>query len=72
MINPEYHSHLYQEYRHRMIDAVKLAGMFDGLYYAEIDGMIDFEIRPSRYPAVTIKRIKADYYYRKFPPCLKG
>jgi hypothetical protein len=72
MTTQEYHSPLYQDYRRRMIDAVKLAGHFDGLYYAEINDMIDFDIEPSRYPAVTIRRIKADYYYRKFPYCLKG
>jgi hypothetical protein len=71
MTTQEYHSPLYQDYRRHMIDAVRLAGLFDGLYYAEIDGMIDFDIKPSRYPAVTIKRIKTDYYYRKFPYCLK-
>jgi len=68
----EYHSPHYQEFRHRMIDAVKLAGRFDGMYYADIDGMIDFDIQPSRYPAIVIKRIKGNYYYRKFPYCLKG
>ena len=67
----EYHSPLYQEYRHRMIDAVKLAGHPVKMYYAEIDGNIDFDISPSRYAGVVIKRIKANYYYKKFPYCLK-
>jgi hypothetical protein len=43
------------------IDAVKLAGAFDGLYYADIDGKIDFEIKPSKYAAIVIKRIKRVY-----------
>lgn len=43
------------------IGAWKLAGAFDGLYYGFIDGMLDCELKPSRYPAVTIRRIKAAY-----------
>lgn len=46
------------------IGAWKLAGHFDGLYYAIIDGRVDFEIIPSKYPAVTIKRIESAYAMR--------
>jgi len=46
------------------IGAWKLAGHFDGLYYALIDGMVDFDIIPSRYAAVTIKRIESAYAMR--------
>lgn len=62
---------LKQDYRGREIEAAKLAGYFDGQFYAIIDGMVDFDIKPSRYAGVVIRRIKADYYYQKFPPCLK-
>jgi len=44
--------------------AHKLAGHFDGLYYAFINGMVDFDIQPSRYPAVTIRRIIKAYANR--------
>lgn len=40
------------------IGAWKLAGRFDGLYYAFVDDLIDFDIEPSKYPAVVIRRIK--------------
>ena len=43
------------------IGAWKLAGHFDGLYYALIDEKVDFDIQPSRYPKVTINRIKHIY-----------
>lgn len=46
--------------RHK-IGAWKLAGHFDGLYYAFIDEMLDTEINPSKYPAVVIRRIKKAY-----------
>lgn len=49
------------QYFDHVIGAWKLAGHFDGLWYAFIDGMLDCDIRPSRYPAVTIRRIKAAY-----------
>ena len=35
-----------QTFRGREIDAAKLAGLFDGMYYAIIDGMVDFDIKP--------------------------
>ena len=47
------------------IGAWKLAGLFDGLYYAIIDGMVDFDIKPSKYPAVVINKIKK-YYANTF------
>ena len=46
------------------IEAAKMAGMFDGLYYPFIDGMLDTEIKPSRYAYVVIRRIKAIYANR--------
>lgn len=46
------------------IGAWKLAAHYDGLYYAFIDGMLDTDIQASKYPAVTIKRIKARYANR--------
>jgi hypothetical protein len=46
------------------IGAWKLAGHFDGLYYAFIDNNVDFDITPSRYPAVTIRRIESAYANR--------
>lgn len=49
--------------RHK-IGAWKLAGRFDGFYYAFIDNMLDTDIKPSRYPAVVIRRIKKAYYSR--------
>lgn len=46
------------------IGAYKLAGHFDGLYYAFIDDMLDFDIKPARYPKIIISRIKAAYANR--------
>lgn len=46
------------------IGAWKLAGHFDGLYYAMIDDMVDFEIQPSKYPQVVINRISHAYAMR--------
>lgn len=46
------------------IEAVKLAGRFDGLYYPLIDGMLDTEIKPSKYPAIVLRRIKQAYANR--------
>lgn len=43
------------------IGAWKLAGRFDGLYYAFVDDMLDVDIEPSKYPAVVIRRIKKAY-----------
>ena len=63
----EYRSKYYQEYKHRMIDAVKLACHPVKLFYAEIDGSIDFDIAPSKYAGVVIKRIKRNHYYKKYP-----
>ena len=62
---------LKQAYKQREIEAAKLAGLFDGMYYAIIDGMVDFDIKPSRYPGIVIRRIKADYHYSRYPVCLK-
>jgi hypothetical protein len=50
-----------EQYFNHTIEAVKLAGAFDGRYYPLIDGMLDCEIAPSKYPAVTIRRIKHAY-----------
>lgn len=49
-------------YLGHIIGAWKLAGLFDGLFYAFIDGNVDFEIEPSRYAAVVLRRIKAAYH----------
>lgn len=46
------------------IGAWKLAGLFDGLYYAMIDDKVDFDIRPSKYPQVVINRISHAYAMR--------
>lgn len=43
-----------------VIEARRLASMTGG-YYALIDGKVDFEIPPSKYPKVVIRRIKAAY-----------
>lgn len=42
------------------IGAWKLAGQTGG-YHGFIDGMLDYDIAPSRYKAVVIRRIKAMY-----------
>lgn len=47
-----------KNYLGHVIGAWKLAGRFDGLYYAFIDGMLDYDIKPSKYPAVVIRRIQ--------------
>lgn len=51
-------------YFNHVIGAWKLAGHFDGLYYPLIDGMLDCELRPSKYPKVVIRWIKASYAMR--------
>lgn len=43
------------------IGAWKLAGAFDGLYYAFVDDMLDVDIKPSRYAKVVLNRIKSAY-----------
>lgn len=50
-----------KEFLGHKIGAWKLEGMFDGLYYPIIDGMLDCDIKPSKYPAVTIRRIEDAY-----------
>jgi hypothetical protein len=39
----------------------KLAGYFDGLYYAMIDDKVDFDIKPSKYVRVVMRRIEKAY-----------
>lgn len=53
-----------ESFMNHVIGAWKLAGHFDGLYYAFIDDMLDCELKPSRYPKVVIRRIKAAYAWR--------
>ena len=43
------------------IGAWKLAGQSSSYYHAFIDGMLDSDIEPSKYPAVVIRRIKSAY-----------
>lgn len=47
-----------------IIEAVRLAGMCDGKYHALIDGMLDIDIKPSKYAKVVIKRIENAYANR--------
>jgi hypothetical protein len=53
-----------KEFLNHKIGAWKLAGMFDGLYYAFIDDMLDTDIKPSKYPAVVLRRIESAYAMR--------
>lgn len=46
-----------EQYLDHTLEAAKLAGVYDGRYYAIIDGLVDFDIRPSKYARVTIRRI---------------
>ena len=55
-----------RQYKGRMIEASKLAGLFDGKYYAIIDGLVDFVIQPSRYHKVVMRRIVTNHYYNRF------
>ena len=59
--------HKYDPYMHkgRMIEASKLAGLFDSKYYALIDGLVDFDIEPSKYHKVVMRRIWKSY--NKYP-----
>jgi hypothetical protein len=61
------HAHDPRQYKGRTIEASKLAGRFDGMYYAIIDGLIDYDIQPSRYHKVVIRRIVTNHYYNRFP-----
>ena len=59
------HAHEPRQHKGHEIEAAKLAGAFDGKYYAIVDGLIDFDITPSKYHKVVMRRIVREY--SKFP-----
>jgi len=48
------------------IEAFKLAGQCNNQYYAIINDLIDFDIAPSKYKNIVLKRIKRAYYLKAF------
>lgn len=48
------------------IEVFKLAGQCDNKFYAFIDNMLDYDIMPSKYSAIVLKRIKKAYYLQAF------
>jgi hypothetical protein len=47
-----------QNFLSHVIGAWKLAGHYDGLYYGFVDGLLDCDVKPSKYPRVTLRRIR--------------